>query len=72
LTEIRILNIHRDRYTFLLNKCIWVDNIKMDIRGTSFVFIFNYALQQGQRGILGKVIEFILQKIYKYLQGGCN
>jgi hypothetical protein len=52
--------------------CLCVDNIKMDIRETNFAFILNYALQQGQSGILGNVIELNLQKIYKYLQGGCN
>jgi hypothetical protein len=41
---------------------IWVDNIKMDIRGTSFVFRLNFPLQQGQSGIFGKVIEVILKK----------
>jgi hypothetical protein len=41
---------------------IWVDNIKMGIRGISFAFIFYYAIQQGQNWDFGKIIEFILQK----------
>jgi hypothetical protein len=43
--------------------CIWLDNIKMDIRGTSFAFILNYAQQQGQNWDFGKFIDYILKKI---------
>jgi hypothetical protein len=50
--------------------CIWGDNIKMYIRETSC--LFNYALKQGQSGILGNVIDVILKEIYKYLEAVCN
>jgi hypothetical protein len=45
---------------------IWVDNIKRDIRKTSFIYRLNFSLQQGQSGIFGNVYEFIWnKKIFK-------
>ena len=43
---------------------LWDDNIKMDIKETSFVFRLNYSLQQGTKRIFffGKGNEVILQK----------
>jgi hypothetical protein len=57
-----------DLYTFLFNVCIWIDNIKIDIRGTSFVFILNSSPQPGQSGIFGKGNDVILHKNNKYVQ----
>ena len=45
--------------------CLWDCNIKMDIKGTSFVFRLNSSLQHEQRRIFGKANEVILHKNYK-------
>jgi hypothetical protein len=34
--------------------CIWVDNIKMDIRETSFAFRLNFISTPGKEEVLAK------------------
>ncbi len=41
---------------------LWDDNIKMDIKGSSFVFRLNSSLQHGAKRDFGKVNEVILYK----------
>ena len=47
---------------FEINICICDDNIKMDIKETSFVYRLNSSLQQGQSGFLRNINEVILLK----------
>ena len=39
---------------------MWDDNIKVDVKETSFVFRLHSSLQNVQNGIFGKVHEVIL------------
>ena len=42
--------------------CLWDGNIKMDIKGSSFVLDLIIHYNTGKSGIFGKAIEVILHK----------